>query len=205
MLSLAPRPQVQDLVTKATEIEPRIKVTPKLSPFVQFSSVTQLCPTLCDPMHRSTPGLPVHHQLPEFTQTHAHWVGDTIQPSHPLLSPSPPAPNPSQQQGLFQWDNSSHEVAKVLEFQLQYHCNHCQKPLWSSPAGFLIPKEAKMPTAAVTLQHPNQSSRANFPAGILSWGYKNWPLTHKNCWLSLACQEVSPLYSQCLHISAPCS
>ena len=65
-----------------------------------------------------TPGLPVHHQLPEFTQTHVHWVGDAIQPSHPLSSPSPPAPNPSQHQSLFQWVNSSHEVAKVLEFQL---------------------------------------------------------------------------------------
>ena len=86
---------------------------------VQFSSVTQLCPTLCDPMNHSIPGLPVHHQLPEFTQTHVHWISDAIQPSHPLSSPSPPAPNPSQHQGLFQWMNSSHEVAKVLEFQLQ--------------------------------------------------------------------------------------
>ena len=67
-----------------------------------FSSVAQLCPTLCDPMNRSTPGLPVHHQLPEFTQTHGHRVHDAIQPSHPLSSPSPPAPNPSQHQGLFQ-------------------------------------------------------------------------------------------------------
>ena len=86
----------------------------------QVSSVAQLCLTLCNPMNRSTPGLPVHHQLPEFTQTHVHWVGDAIQPSHPLSSPSPPAPNPSQHQGLFQWVNSSHEVAKVLEFQLQH-------------------------------------------------------------------------------------
>ena len=70
-------------------------------------------------MNHSTPGLPVHHQLPEFTQTHAHRVSDAIQPSHPLLSPSPPAPNPSQHQGLFQRVNSSHEVAKVLEFQHQ--------------------------------------------------------------------------------------
>ena len=85
---------------------------------VQFSSVAQLCPTLCDPMNCSTPGLSVHHQLPEFTQIHVHWVGDAIQPSHPLSSPSPPAPNPSQLQSLFQWVNSSHEVAKVLEFQL---------------------------------------------------------------------------------------
>ena len=82
---------------------------------VQFNSVTQSCPTLCDPMNRSMPGLPVHHQLPEFTQTHVHWVGDAIQPSHPLSSPSPPAPNPSRHQSLFQWVNSSHEVAKVLE------------------------------------------------------------------------------------------
>ena len=86
--------------------------------FIQFSSVSQSCPILCDPMNRSTPGLPVHHQLPEFTQTHVHWVSDAIEPSHPLLSPSPPAPNPSQHQSLFQWVNSSHEVAKVLEFQL---------------------------------------------------------------------------------------
>ena len=85
---------------------------------IQFSSVTQSRPTLCDPMNRSMPDLPVHHQLPEFTQTHAHRVSDAIQPSLPLLSPSPPAPNPSQHQGLFQWVNSSHEVAKVLEFQL---------------------------------------------------------------------------------------
>ena len=68
----------------------------------QFSSVTQSCPTLCDPMNHSTPGLPVHHQLSEFTQTHVHQVGHAIQPSHPLSSPSPPAPNPSQLQGLYQ-------------------------------------------------------------------------------------------------------
>ena len=85
---------------------------------LQFSSVTQSCPTLCDPMNRSTQGLPVQHHLPEFTQTQVHQVGDAIQPSHPLSSPFPPAPNPSQHQSLFQWVNSSHEVAKELEFQL---------------------------------------------------------------------------------------
>ena len=83
-----------------------------------FSSVAQSCPTLCNPMNRSTSGLPVHHQLPEFTQIHIHRVSDAIQLSHPLSSPSPPAPNPSQHQSLFQWVNSSHEVAKVLAFQL---------------------------------------------------------------------------------------
>ena len=80
---------------------------------IQFSSVAQSCLTLYDPMNRSMPGLPVHHQLLEFTQTHVHGVSDAIQPSHPLSSPSPPAPNPSQHQSLFQWVNSSHEVARV--------------------------------------------------------------------------------------------
>ena len=70
--------------------------------FSQFSSVAQSCPTLCDPMNHSAPGLPVHHQLPEFTQTHVHRVSDAIQPSHPLLSPFPPSPNPSQHRSLFQ-------------------------------------------------------------------------------------------------------
>ena len=90
----------------------------KLPSAAHFSSVAQSCPTLCDPMNHSTPGLPVYHQLLEFTQTHIYWVSDAIQPSHPLSSPSPPAPNPSHHQSLFQWVNSSHEVAKVLEFQL---------------------------------------------------------------------------------------
>jgi len=84
-----------------------------LSLISSVSSVTQSCPTLCDPMNHSTPGLPVHHQLLEFTQIHVHRVSDAIQPSHPLSSPSLPAPNPSQHQDLFQWVNSSHEVAKV--------------------------------------------------------------------------------------------
>ena len=87
---------------------------------VQFSSVTQSCLTLCDPMDCRTPGLLVHHQLSELIQTHVHWVGDIIQPSHPLLSPSPPAFNISQHQGLFQWVSSSHQVAKLLELQLQH-------------------------------------------------------------------------------------
>ena len=87
---------------------------------VQFSSVAQLCLILCDPMNCSMPGLLVHHQLQESTQTHVRWVSDAIQPSHPLSFPSPPALNLSQHQGLFQWVSSLHQVAKVLEFQLQY-------------------------------------------------------------------------------------
>ena len=85
----------------------------------QFSSVTQSCPALCDPMNHSTSGLPVHHQLLESTQAYVHWVGDAIQPSHPLSSPSSPALNLSQHQGLFKWVSSLHQVAKILKFQLQ--------------------------------------------------------------------------------------
>ena len=95
-----------------------------LASSVQFSSVAKLCSTLCDPKDCSIPGLPVHHQLPEFTQTYVHWVGDAIQPSHPLSSPSPPAFNLFQHQGLFKWVSSSHQVAKVLEFQLQHQSFH---------------------------------------------------------------------------------
>ena len=90
-----------------------------LSNSVQFSSVPQSCPTLCDPMDWSRPGFPVYHQLLELTQTHVHRVSDAIQPSHPLSTPSPPAFNLSQYQGLLQWFCSPHQVAKVLEFQLQ--------------------------------------------------------------------------------------
>ena len=99
---------------------------------VQFNSVAQSCLTLCDPMDCSTPGFPVHHQLPELAQTHVYWVGDAIQPSHPLLSPSPPAFSLSQHQGLFQWASSSHQVAKVLECQLQH-----QSFQWISRTDFL--------------------------------------------------------------------
>ena len=96
---------------------------------VKFSSVTQSYPTLCDPMNRSTPGLPVHHQLLEFTQTHVHWVIDAIQPSHPLSSPSPPAPNPSQHQSLFQCRKvrSESEVAQL--------CLTLSDPMECSPLG----------------------------------------------------------------------
>ena len=99
---------------------------------VQFSSVAQSCPTLCNPLDCSTQGFPVHHQLLESTQTHAHWVSDAIQPSHLLSSPSSPALNLSQHQGLFKWLSSSHQVAKVLEFQLQH-----QSFRWTFRTGFL--------------------------------------------------------------------
>ena len=91
-----------------------------LAVLLQFSSVSQSCLTLRNPMDCSTPGFPVHRQLPEFAQTHVYRVSDAIQPSHPLSSPSPPALNLSQHQGLFQGVSSSHQMAKVLEFQLQH-------------------------------------------------------------------------------------
>ena len=99
----------------------------------QFSSVTHSCLTLCDPMHCSTPGFPVHHQLPELAQTHVHWISDAIQPS--LSSPSPTF-NLAQHQGLFQWVSSLHQVAKVLELQLQHQwilrTDYLQDwPVWS--------------------------------------------------------------------------
>ena len=92
---------------------------------VTYCSVTQSCPTLCDPMDCSTPGFPVFHHLPKLTQTHVHWVSDAIQLSHHLSSPSTPAFNLSQHQGLFKWVGSSHQVAKILEFQLQHQSFQC--------------------------------------------------------------------------------
>ena len=100
--------------------------------FCCTSSVDQLCLTLCNLMNSSMPGLPVHHQLPELTQTHVHWVDDAIKQSHPLSSSSPLALNLSQHQGLFQWVSSSHEVAKVLEFKLQH-----QSFQWTPRTDFL--------------------------------------------------------------------
>ena len=109
--SVPPNSYVEDLTARVIVFEDRAFMD------VQFSSVAQLCPTLYDPMDCSTPGFPVHHQLLELTQPHVYWVG---LPSHPLSSPSPPTFNLSQHQGLFQWVSASHQVAKVLEFQLQH-------------------------------------------------------------------------------------
>ena len=95
-------PQIILPSIKLNFLLPRQEWTQLFEKTVQFSSVSQSCPTLCDPMNCSTPGLPVHHQLPEFPQTHVHRVSEAIHPSHPLSSPSPPAPNPSQHQSLFQ-------------------------------------------------------------------------------------------------------
>ena len=145
---------------------------------VQFSSVAQLCLTLCDPMDCSTPGLPVHHQLPEFTQTHVHWVCDAIQPSHPLLSPSLPALNPFQHQGLFQWVRSSHQVDKVLELQL-----HHQSFQWIFRAGFLLdwlfwypcsPKESQESSPTPQFKSINSLGLSFLYSPTLTSIYDNW-------------------------------
>ena len=102
MISMLNKQDAWDVIEKVITLLPHMVPLGFPVGSDQIRSVTQSCPTLCDPMNRSTPGLPVHHQLPEFTETHVHQVSDAIQPSHPPSSPSPPAPNPSQHQSLFQ-------------------------------------------------------------------------------------------------------
>ena len=129
-------------------------------------------------MNRSTPGLPVHHQLPEFTQTQAHQASDTIQPSHPLSSPSPPAPNPSQHQSLFQCVNTSHEVAKVLEFQLQHHsfqrnprADLLQNGLVGSPCS---PRDSQESSPTPQFQSINSSALSFLHSPTLTSIQDNW-------------------------------
>ena len=124
---------------------------------VQFSSVAQSCPTLCDTMDCSTMGLPVHHQLLEFTQTHVHWVGESIQLSHPLSSPSPTF-SLSQHQGLFKWVSSSNQVAKVLQFQLRH-----QSFQWIFRTDFLYDWLVGSPCSP-------RDSQESSPILIPSWG-----------------------------------
>ena len=124
---------------------------------VQFSSVTQSCPNLCDPMDCSMPGLPVHHQLPEFTQTHVHWVGDDIQPSHPLPTLSP-AFNLSQYQGPFQWVSSLHQVAKALELHFQHQSFHEYSGLislgWTGWISWLSKGHSRVFSNTTVQKHP---------------------------------------------------
>ena len=129
-----------------------------LPQWCSISSVAQSCPTLCDPTDCSTPGFPVHHQLPELAQTHVHQVGDAIQPSHPLSSPSPPTFILSQPQGLFKWVSSSHHVAEVLEFQLQH-----QSFQWIFRTGFFRMDWLDLLAVQGTLKHllQHHSSKAS--------------------------------------------
>ena len=162
-----------------------------LSYIVQFSSVTQSCLTLCDPMDRSTPGLPVHHQLPEFTQTHVHWVSDAIQPYHPLSSPSPPALNLSQHQGLFKWVSSSHQVAKLLEFQLQH-----QSFQWIFRTDFLqdglvwscSPRDSQESSPTPQFKSINSSALSFLHSPTLTSIHDHWK-NHRLDWMDLCWQS----------------
>ena len=144
----------------------------------QFSSVSQSCLTHWEPMNSSMPGLPVHHQFPEFTQTDVHRVSDAIQPSHPLSSPSPPAPNLSQHQSLFQWVNSVHQVAKVLEFQLQHHslrrnprANLLQNGLVESPCN---PKDSQESSPTPHFKSINSSALSFCYSPTLTSIHDDW-------------------------------
>ena len=135
----------------------------KLFPQSFLSSVAQSCPTLCDPMNHSMPGLTVHHQLQQFTQTHVHWVGDAIQPSHPLSSPSPPALNLSQHQGLFKSISFSHQVAKVLEFSASTSVLPVNTQDWS-PLGWTgcSPRDSQESSPTPQFKSINSSCSAFF-------------------------------------------
>ena len=167
------------MATAAMKLKDTYSLEEKLWPTsVQFCSVTQLCPTLCDPMNRIMPGLPVHHKLPELTQTHVHQVSGAIQPSHPLSSPSPPAPNPSQHQSLFQWVNSLHELAKVLEIQLQH-----QSFQWTPRTDFLwdgligspcSPRDSQESSPAPQFKSINSSMLSFLPSPTLTSIHDHW-------------------------------
>ena len=128
LVPYSPRPQQQNLVSNFYILFNLIGDKSYLHALLfswggwthQFGPVTQPCPTLCDPMDCSTPGFPVYHLLLKLAQTHVHWISDAIQTAHPLSSLSPPAFNLSQHQGLFKWVSSLHQVAKLLELQLQH-------------------------------------------------------------------------------------
>ena len=160
------------------------------------SSFTQSCPTLCDPMNCSTPSLPVHHWLPELAQTHVHQVCDAIQPSHPLSSPSPPAFNLSQYQGLFQWVSSSHEVAKVLELQLQH-----QSFKWIFPSYMYINVDSKIhfyihAHTSYLRGSDNEGSRGHRKVRNVTWGgIWCWAVFHWGNLLFLEEEMVSVLRS----------
>ena len=145
---------------------------------LQFSSVAQLYPILCDLMDCSTQRFPVHHQLPELAQTHVHWVSDVIQPFYPLSSPSPPAFSLSQHQSLFQWVSSSHQVAKVLKFQLQHQCfqrifrtDFLQDWLVGSPCS---PRDSQMSSPTPQLKSINSSALSLFYGSTLTSMLDYW-------------------------------
>ena len=142
---------------------------------IQFSSVTQSRLTLCTPMDYSTPGFPVHHQLPELTQTHVHRVGDAIQPSHPLLSPSSPTFNLSQHQGLFQWVGSSHQAAKLLDFRFSISPSNEYSGLISFRIDWLDPLAVQGTLKSLLQCH-------NSKASIFGTQLSSWSNSHIHTW-----------------------
>ena len=144
-----------------------------------FNSVQPLsCVQLCDPIDCSTPGFPVHSQLPELAQTHVYCVGEAIQPSHPLSSYSPPAFNLSQNQGLFKWVSSSHQVAKVLEFQLQH-----QSFQWIFRTDFLKDRLVWYPWSPRDSQEPSPTPQfKSINSSVLSFLYSSTLTSIHNYW-----------------------
>ena len=158
--------------------------------YICFSLVAQSCLTLSDPMNHSTPGLLVHHQLLEFTQTHVHWVSDAIQPSHPLSSPSHPAFNLSQHQGLFKWVSSLHPWPKYWSFSFSISSSNEYSGLISFRIDWLD-LLAVQGTLKSLLQH-HSSKRQFFGAQILLWSNSHihtWPLEKPWLWLDLSWQS----------------
>ena len=159
----------------------------------QFSSVAQSFPILCDPMNHSTPGLPVHHQLPEFTQTHVHQIGDAIQPSHPLSSPSPPAPNPSQRQSLFQWVNSSQEVAKVYMY-LYIFCIHVSIHILKS-RDIIFPREIRLVKAMFFFSSYVWMWELDYKESLAPKNWCFWTVVLEKTLESLLdCKEIQPVH-----------
>ena len=143
----------------------------------QFSWVDQSCPTLCDPMDCSMPGLPVHRQLSEFNQTHVHWVGDTIQPSHPLSSPSPSAFNLSQHQGLFKWVNSSIRWPKYWSFSFSISPSNEYSGLISFMMGWLDLLAVQGTLKSLLQHHSSKTSVLRCSASFtVQFSHPTWPL-----------------------------
>ena len=167
---------------------------------VQFSSVAQSHPTLCNPMDCSTPGLPVHHQLPEFTQTQVHWISDAIQLSHPLLFPSPPTFYLSQDEGLFNRVSSLHQVAKVLEFQLQHQSFQWIFRLISFRMDWLDFLAVQGTLRSLLQHHSSKASILPHSAFFMVQFSYPYMTTGKTCWLGMQVyftKSTSSIMHQC--------
>ena len=152
-------------------------------------------------MNLSTPGLPVHHQLPEFTQTHVHWVSDAIQPSHPLLSPSLPAFNFSQHQGLSKWVRSSHQVSKVLEFQLQHHSNYQFSSVSQSCLTLWDPMNRSTPGLPVHHKLPEfTQTHIHWVSDAIQPSHSNYMDLKINIWANSSTQSPRTYFDILVHV-----